>query len=236
MPSVKNWDNKNWLSSKKYIDSFIKFLLNQKKLKRDSKILDIGCGRGKIIGTLKSKLKLSYFPIGLDIENHKDKDKRFHFKKNNGIDFLKKNKQKFDLILIKQSIHFFSIKNITILINLCEKNLKPLGKILILSLENKKNEIPSFVLMKKKLTESMKRDKKIRNVLMEIKLKKKIKIFKFKVILTKKKYSEMINQRYISCLLDVNKKQITDGLKEIDINYKDLIKFNDRLECLILEK
>ena len=76
------------------------FLLKQKKLNKNSLILDIGCGRGKIMGSLSSKLKLTHKPIGLDIENHKDFDKRITFKKTNAIRYLKNNKKKFDLILI----------------------------------------------------------------------------------------------------------------------------------------
>ena len=76
MKSIKNWDNKTWLSSKDYINSFNNFLINNAKLKSKSKILDIGCGRGKILGDLYTKLKLKYKPIGIDTENHKDKDKQ----------------------------------------------------------------------------------------------------------------------------------------------------------------
>ena len=32
MLSIKNWDNKTWISSTKYIQSFNNFLLKQKKL------------------------------------------------------------------------------------------------------------------------------------------------------------------------------------------------------------
>ena len=67
MVSIKNCDNKTWLSSPKYIDSFNKFLIKQSKINENSKILDIGCGRGKILGNLKSKLKLKMKPIGIDI-------------------------------------------------------------------------------------------------------------------------------------------------------------------------
>ena len=80
MPSLKNWDNQTWLSSKKYIQSFNSFLLKQQRLDKDSRILDIGCGRGKIIENLSSKLKLINKPVGLDIENHKDKSKKIIFK------------------------------------------------------------------------------------------------------------------------------------------------------------
>ncbi|MDA9631089.1 hypothetical protein N9S64_00220 [Candidatus Pelagibacter sp.] len=81
MPSLKNWDNQTWLSSKKYIQSFNNFVLKQLKLNKNSKILDIGCGRGKIIENLSNKLKLINKPVGLDIENHKDKSKKIIFKK-----------------------------------------------------------------------------------------------------------------------------------------------------------
>ena len=51
MKKLKNWDYKNCLSSKSYIDSINRFLLKKKKLNKNSIILDIGCGRGKIVGS-----------------------------------------------------------------------------------------------------------------------------------------------------------------------------------------
>ncbi len=81
MAPLKNWDNKTWLSSQKYINSFIQFVLKQVKLNKNSRILDIGCGRGKILENLSNKLRLINKPIGLDIENHKDKSKNMIFKR-----------------------------------------------------------------------------------------------------------------------------------------------------------
>ncbi len=81
MKPLKNWDNKTWLSSKKYINSFNKFILRQIKLNKESKILDIGCGRGKILANLSNKLGLLNKPIGIDIENHKDKSTKMILKK-----------------------------------------------------------------------------------------------------------------------------------------------------------
>ena len=100
MKSLKNWDNKTWLSSQKYIQTFNKFLLNQVKLDKNSRILDVGCGRGRIVANLSNKLKLLNKPIGLDIENHKDKSKKIIFKKTDVLSFIVKTKANFDLILI----------------------------------------------------------------------------------------------------------------------------------------
>jgi cyclopropane fatty-acyl-phospholipid synthase-like methyltransferase len=145
MVPLKNWDNKTWLSSDDYIYSFNKFILKQIKLNRYSRLLDIGCGRGKIIADLSNKLNLNHKPIGLDIENHKDISKKIIFKNTDALSFISKTKLKFDLILIKQTIHLLKKKEIKILLTICKNKLNPKGKILILSLDPKKNEIPTFV-------------------------------------------------------------------------------------------
>ena len=144
---IKNWDNKTWLSSNDYIKSFNKFLFKNIKLNPNSEILDIGCGRGKILGTIKSSLKLKSKPIGIDIINHKDKDKRINFKKSDATSFFLTNTKKFDLILIKQTIHLLTFKKIKRLLSLCKKNLKHNGKIFILTLDGKKNELPTLSLI-----------------------------------------------------------------------------------------
>ena len=234
MLSIKNWDNKTWISSTKYIKSFNNFLLKQKKLDKDSKVLDIGCGRGKIIGSLSTKLKFRNKPIGLDIVNHKDKDKRIIFKKISAIEYLKKNKKKFDLILIKQTIHFFDLKNIKKILIYSHSSLKKGGIILILSLETKNNEIPTFPLMKKKLNQSFKKDMIIWKNILQLNIKKNIAKFSFKVNIKKNIYIKMIKQRYMSTLLELNSSQILKGIQEVDLYYKKKIIFNDKLNCITL--
>ena len=236
MLRIKNWDNKTWISSTKYIQSFNNFLLKQKKLTKHSKILDIGCGRGKITGSLSSKLKLINKPIGLDIENHKDFDKRITFKKTNAIKYLKNNKKKFDLILIKQTIHFFNLKDIKKVLTYSYSSLKVGGIILILTLDTKNNEIPTFFLMKQKLKQSFKRDNLIWKKLLQLDIKKKLTKFNFKVNIKKSIYLKMIKQRYISTLLKFSSFQISNGIKEVDLKYKKNISFNDKLKCIIFSK
>ena len=234
--SLRNWDNKTWLSSKRYIKSFNNFLLKQVKLNKNSKILDIGCGRGKILGSLSSRLKLKSKPIGIDIERHRDRDRRIHFKKANVFDFIKKNKKKFDLIMIKQTIHLLKYKEIKKLIYARKIQLNQNGKVLILSLETSNNEIPTFLLMKKKLKKSLDRDKKIIKYISKLYPKNKNKRFSFKVKISRDKYIEMIKNRYISTLLGFSLHDIFKGIIQINLKYKKILSFNDKLICLILDK
>ena len=57
MKRLRNWDNKTWLSSKKYISSFNFFLKSKIKIDKNTRILDIGCGRANIISSLQNQFK-----------------------------------------------------------------------------------------------------------------------------------------------------------------------------------
>ena len=232
---IKNWDNKTWLSSKKYIDSFNKFLLKNIDINSKSRVLDIGCGRGKILGSLSTKLNFKNKPLGIDIINHKDRDKRINFKKINAINFSSKNKQKFDLILIKQTIHLMKLNEIKKILYLLKKKLNPDGKIFIFTLDTKKNEIPTFKKMNLGLNRSLKRDIKILKIITKLYPRRMKKRFIYNVKIQKKKYLEMIKNRYISVLIPLSKKQITLGIKEINSKYNNFLKFNDKLICIIIK-
>tara|TARA_Y100000996_G_scaffold209392_1_gene164392 strand:+ start:157 stop:867 length:711 start_codon:yes stop_codon:yes gene_type:complete len=231
---IKNWDNKTWLSSKDYVKSFNDFLTKNIILKSNSKILDVGCGRGKILGNLSSKLKLKIKPLGIDIIDHKDRDRRINFKKTSASTFFFKNNNKFDLILIKQTIHLMNIKEIKKLLNLLKKNLNQNGKIFIFTLDVNKNELPTFDLMKKKLTQSLKRDKKIIKIISDLNLVKIKKKFIYKVKISKKDYLDMIRKRYISTLLNMSDKDLSKGIDQINSKYGNRLVFKDKLTCIIL--
>ena len=106
MKKLKNWDNKTWLSSKTYITQFNKFLKTKINFNKNLKILDIGCGRANIISALQKKYKFKNKPIGIDIISNKGVKKNIIFKRVDALKYLDK-KEKYDLILIKQTIHFF---------------------------------------------------------------------------------------------------------------------------------
>jgi len=236
MNSLKNWDNNTWLSSKKYINTFNNFLRSKVKLNKNSKILDVGCGRANIISYLHKQYKFNNKPIGLDVVRNKNIKSNIMFKKIDAIKYLKKTNSLFDLILIKQTIHFFTKKQIKILLKLSKNHLNKNGKIMIFSLQTTNNEIPSFDIMKLKLNSSLKRDEILIN-----EIKKNLKVYKltyfqYKVNVSKARYIKMIKSRYISCLLKLSNKQLQRGVSEIKSNYKNQIKFTDTLNCISYRK
>ena len=231
---IKNWDNQTWLSSKNYINAFNKFLIKNISINSNSKFLDIGCGRGNILGSLSSKLKFNKKPLGIDIIDHKDRDKRINFKRINAINFSLKNNQKFDFIIIKQTIHLMKFNEIKKILNLLKKKLNQNGKILIFTLDTNKNEIPTFKTMRQKLNKSLIRDMKIQKIIKKLyphAIKKK---FIYKVKIKKKNYMEMIKKRYISVLIPLKEKQIIQGIEEIQSKHRSMLRFKDKLICTIL--
>ena len=236
MKQLKNWDNKTWLSSSKYILSFTNFLKKKKKINRNSKILDLGCGRGYIISHLHKKIKFNKKPIGIDIVKNKNIKKNITFLKLNAIKYLKNTNQTFDLILIKQTIHFFSKKKIKELLNLAKKKLNKKEKILIFSLKLNNNQIPCFKKMKFELSKSLKKEEEIIKIVKLTLKKYKIEQFKFKVNVTKFKYIRMVKDRYMSCLLNISNNNLKKGISEIKLNYSNKIKFTDILNCINYKK
>ena len=235
MKKLKNWDNKTWLSSKSYISQFNKFLKTKINLNKNSKILDIGCGRANIISALQKKYKFKNKPVGIDIIANNDVKKNIEFKRIDALKYLKR-QDKYDLILIKQTIHFFSRTNLNRVLNLAKRSLNTKGKILIFSLKTKNNKIPCFEKMRKNLKKSLKRDEYLFKIIKKNLKKTKNFYFNFNVTISKRRYLWMIKSRYISCLLDLKERDINDGLNEIELKYDNTIKFIDTLKCISFSK
>ena len=197
--------------------------------------MDIGCGRANIISALQKKYKFRNKPIGIDIVANKDVKKNIIFKKISALQYLKK-QEKYDLILIKQTIHFFTKKNLNRLLNFAKKRLNTKGKILIFSLKTKNNSIPCFKKMKKNLEKSLKRDEVLFKIIKNNLKKISYTNFNFKVNISKQKYMRMIKKRYISCLLNMSNKELKFGISEIKSKYKNQIKFTDTLKCISYRK
>ena len=129
----------------------------------------------------------------------------------------KKNKEKFDFILIKQTIHLIRLTDIKKILHRLKERLNPKGKILIFTLDTSKNEIPTFEAMKIRLNKSLKRDKKILELISKIFPHRTKKRFNYSVKINKEKYLEMIQNRYISTLIPLSEKQLLRGIREISV-------------------
>ena len=234
--NLKNWDKKTWLSSSKYTSSIINFLEKRIKFDKEIKILDIGCGRGKIISAFSEKYKMTNLPLGIDIVAHKNVTRKIKFAKINALKYLDKTKEKFDLILFKQSIHFFKFGEIKKLLNSSKKKLNSKGKIIILALHPKQNHWPLFENFKIKLMLSLKKDKKNLNLIKSNLIQYKINYFKFRVKITKDLYFQMIKNKFTSCLLDMTSRELKVGIEEIKKKYNKKLLFYDKLICICYKK
>ena len=236
MKRLRNWDNKTWLSSKKYISTFNNFLKSKVILNKDTKILDIGCGRANIISFLQKKYKFKEKPIGIDVVKNDNIKKNIIFNKSDALAFLRKTNKKFDLILIKQTIHFFNKNQIKFLISKVKTKLHKKGKLLIFSLKTKNNQIACFKKMKINLNKSLKKDELLFKIIKNKLKNSRESNFNFKVNITKKKYISMIESRYISCLLNMTAKDLKIGINELNLKFKNHIRFSDNLRCISYEK
>ena len=88
--------------------------------------------------------------------------------------------------------------------------------------------------MEQKLNQSLQRDKKILKMIESLYPHLIKKSFSFNVKITKKKYFYMIRSRYISTLISLSKKQIEQGIQEIEQRFKSVLRFKDKLICIIL--
>jgi ubiquinone/menaquinone biosynthesis C-methylase UbiE len=236
MKRLRNWDNKTWLSSKKYISTFNNFLKSKIRLNKNTKILDIGCGRAYIISSLQKKYNFKEKPIGIDVIKNENIKKNIIFSKSDALTFLRKTNKKFDLILIKQTIHFFNKNQIKFLISRAKTKLHKKGKLLIFSLKTKNNQIACFEKMKINLNKSLKKDELLFKIIKNKLKNSRESNFNFKVNITKKKYISMIESRYISCLLNMTAKDLKIGINELNLKFKNHIRFSDNLRCISYEK
>ena len=134
--------------------------------------------------------------------------------------------------MIKQTLHFFNKDKRSKLIKICKNNLKKNGVLIIFSLNTLNNKIPCFKLMKQKLNRGLERDSRMIKSTCKIFKDNKIDKFVFNVSITKNKYIQMLKQRYISCLVNLNKDQINKGIKEIKDTYPNKMIFDDVLICV----
>ena len=229
-----NWDKSSWLSSNEYFDELTNFLIRNVKIETDSRILDIGCGRGHLLINLTKKMLFKNMLVGVEPVNHNfNENKKIKIIQSDLNCFLDNNHEKYNFIILKQVLHLIPQFDRNKLYRSIDSILEKSGKLVIIQM-NKNHNFPCFPTMKKKLDNSLLYQEKIINELTTNFPIIKKKIFKFKVYILKTDYISMIKSKFISVLSSLNDKQIEDGCLYLDKNYDKNISFEDRLSIFFL--
>jgi len=229
-----NWDKESWLSSNKYFDKLNDSLIKILELNSQSKILDVGCGRGYLLKNLSSKILFDQHLTGVEPVYHKHEEyNKIKIFNSNIQDFLKHNKNKYDFIIFKQVLHLIPLIERNKLYKLILNSLSIKGKVVVLQMD-KYHNFPTFPSMEQRLSKSLKEHDEIVNELSINFFKIKKKKFKYTVKIKKIDYIKMIKNKFISILANFSKSEIEEGCIYIDHHYPFDIFFDDLLNIYII--
>ena len=224
-----NWDRSSWLSSKEYFEELSNQLIEFLDITDEKKILDVGCGRGHLLENLAFNANLINQPVGVEPVKHDDfipqNIKIFHSSINS---FLNKNKSQFDLVILKQVLHLLTLDERKKFYHDIKNHINEDANIVFIHM-NDQTEIPLFPLMENKLQQSLKSHKLLLEELTQKFNLQKIFNFNYHVNISLEEYLEMISNRYMTILLDLNKKEIEGGIDFIKKNYPNQLVFQDTL-------
>lgn len=224
-----NWDRSSWLSSKEYFAKLSNQLIKSLDLHEEIKILDVGCGRGYLLRSLANKANLINIPFGVEPVKHEGPIP-YHIKIiNSSINsFLDNNNIKFDVVILKQVLHLLNQNEREYFYYKVKKHLYDNAKIVFIHM-NDQTEIPQFPIMKNRLKKSLNSHQYLSEELIKNFKLLKIDNFNYNVNISSKEYLEMIRNRYISVILDLNEEEIEKGIEFIKKHYPNQLSFKDTL-------
>ena len=224
-----NWDRSSWLSSKEYFAKLSNQLIKSLDLHEEIKILDVGCGRGYLLRSLANKANLINIPFGVEPVKHEGPIPHHIKIINSSINsFLDHNNIKFDVVILKQVLHLLNQNEREYFYYKVKKHLYDNAKIVFIHM-NDQTEIPQFPIMKNRLKKSLNSHQYLSEELIKNFKLLKIDNFNYDVNISSKEYLEMIRNRYISVILDLNEEEIEKGIEFIKKHYPNQLSFKDTL-------
>lgn len=224
-----NWDRSSWLSSKEYFAKLSNQLIKSLDLHEEIKILDVGCGRGYLLRSLANKANLINIPFGVEPVKHEGPIPHHIKIINSSINsFLDNNNIKFDVVILKQVLHLLNRNEREYFYYKVKKHLNDNAKIVFIHM-NDQTEIPQFPIMKNRLKKSLNSHQYLSEELIKNFKLLKIDNFNYNVNISSKEYLEMIRNKYISVILDLNEEEIEKGIEFIKKHYPNQLSFKDTL-------
>ena len=224
-----NWDRSSWLSSKEYFAKLSNQLIKSLDLHEEIKILDVGCGRGYLLRSLANKANLINIPFGVEPVKHEGSIPHHIKIINSSINsFLDNNNIKFDVVILKQVLHLLNRNEREYFYYKVKKHLNDNAKIVFIHM-NDQTEIPQFPIMKNRLKKSLNSHQYLSEELIKNFKLLKIDNFNYDVNISSKEYLEMIRNKYISVILDLNEEEIEKGIEFIKKHYPNQLSFKDTL-------
>lgn len=224
-----NWDRSSWLSSKEYFAKLSNQLIKSLDLHEEIKILDVGCGRGYLLRSLANKANLINIPFGVEPVKHEGSIPHHIKIINSSINsFLDNNNIKFDVVILKQVLHLLNQNEREYFYYKVKKHLNDNAKIVFIHM-NDQTEIPQFPIMKNRLKKSLNSHQCLLDELIKNFKLLKIDNFNYDVNISSKEYLEMIRNKYISVILDLNEEEIEKGIEFIKKHYPNQLSFKDTL-------
>ena len=224
-----NWDRSSWLSSKEYFAKLSNQLIKSLDLHEEIKILDVGCGRGYLLRSLANKANLINIPFGVEPVKHEGSIPHHIKIINSSINsFLDNNNIKFDVVILKQVLHLLNRNEREYFYYKVKKHLNDNAKIVFIHM-NDQTEIPQFPIMKNRLKKSLNSHQYLSEELIKNFKLLKIDNFNYNVNISSKEYLEMIRNKYISVILDLNEEEIEKGIEFIKKHYPNQLSFKDTL-------
>ena len=224
-----NWDRSSWLSSKEYFAKLSNQLIKSLDLHEEIKILDVGCGRGYLLRSLANNANLINIPLGVEPVKHEGPIPHHIKIINSSINsFLDNNNIKFDVVILKQVLHLLNQNEREYFYYKVKKHLYDNAKIVFIHM-NDQTEIPQFPIMKNRLKKSLNSHQYLSEELIKNFKLLKIDNFNYNVNISSKEYLEMIRNKYISVILDLNEEEIEKGIEFIKKHYPNQLSFKDTL-------
>jgi len=236
--TTPNWDDESWISSDDYIDYTVRLLIEELSVHSESRLLDVGCGRGKISAALALQTDLSLPIDAIDVSDsilEAPTTDKVNFLQTDVLTFLRSKKDRlYDGVIMKQMFHLLPIEirqDVLIEVN---ASLKKDGRAVILAMPSC-SSLPMFKKGAEIFSQEVFPLDSVLALAKQCGFKTHVSAFNYEVNICKRDYFDLLINRFMSNLRSLSDQDIQTGIEELDGIYSDeWLNFFDRLDVIHL--